>query len=290
MRSFSLVVLIQFLILPQLLAEMGRAPYAIQNTSYDCNGLTTSVTEKGNFKYSWLYNTFNNSGGDGLQCVKKLNSLPNTVFMEVHLINEVCQRNNNCGPYEILHGLSLKDLRKGLKTKNFSLITKLEAYIKKSSEEILPTLNERITCAISPSLESNLDQESAKVLLDLTRKYYAPRCKLVSNPVNNNKFGTKPIPDTIHELHGNKPKLKAPCIANLDGIDIALSSRKSFHKLGAITEQEAKKYLKNYSHCEAAFLWIAEDNCLAPGNFIDPRERKNCTTRAQQLELQVIFK
>jgi hypothetical protein len=252
--------------------------------------LIESISGKGNFKYSWLYNTFNNSGSDGLQCVRKLNSLPNTIFMEVHLINEVCQRNNNCGPYELLHEVSLKDLRKGLKTKNSILITKLEAYIKKSSEEILPTLNERIACTISPSLESNLDQESAKILLNLTKKYYGSRCKLAWNPVGNNKFGTKPIPDTIHELHGNQPKLKAPCIANLDGKDITLSSRKSFHKLGAITTNDAKKYLKNYSHCEAAFIWIAEDNCLQAGNFIDPRERKNCTSKTQQLELQAIFK
>ncbi len=276
--------------MPILFADVERAPYAIQNTSYDCEGLITSASGESNFKYSWLYNTFNNSDGDGLQCVKKLNSLPNTIFMEVHLINEVCQRNNNCGPYEILHGLSLKDLRKGLQTKDSSLITKLEAYIKKSAEEILPTLNDKITCAISPSLESNLDQESAKVLLDITRKYYSPRCKLVWNPVGNNKFGIKPIPETIHELHGSKPKLKAPCIANLDGKDISLTSRKSFHKLGSITKKEAKKYLKNYSHCEAAFLWIAEDNCLQAGNFIDPRERKNCTSKAQQLEIKAISK
>lgn len=289
MKRLRILALACTLFKAQLLAQnnsFGRAPYAIQNSHYDCDALIESLKlSTKDIHYSWLYNTFNNTESDGLDCVKKLNSLPNTKLMEVHLVNEVCQRNNNCGPYEVLHGVSKKRLRRALKTKKGEIYTKLENYIKNSAEQILPTLNNNISCFISPSLESNLDKQSAESLLSLTKKYYGERCELVWNPVGNNKFGKNPIPGTIHELHGNNPKLQSPCIANLDGKDISLPSRKSFNKLGAISSQQAREFIKNYSHCEAAFLWIAEDNCLLPGPFKDPRERTNCATKEIQKEI-----
>ncbi len=261
--------------------KAGRSPYAIQNTNYSCESLLHSISSESNFRYSWLYNTFNNSEGDGLECVKKLNSLGNTSYMQVHLINEVCQRNKNCGAYELLHGLNTKQYRIGLSNKDPEIINRVEAYIQKAAEEILPTLKPNITCAVSTGLESNLSREAALVILEITKKHFGDRCKLVWNPVGNNKFGIAPIENTIHELHGPHPKIKPPCISNLDGIDIDLPHRKSFNRLGAISLKETAKYLKDYNKCEASFVWIAEDNCLQKGNFIDPRKRSNCTSDAE---------
>jgi len=284
------------LILLYAIAELplkpGRAPYAIQNTNYNCdafiNSLTTSKPKE--IRYAWLYHTFNNHpSGDGLDCVRKINALPNTSIMQVHLINEVCQRNRNCGDYELLHGIGLKEFREGLKKRDQAIIAKVDNYIKKSAEEILSTLKENTTCLVSPSLESNLDQQAAKVLIEITKKHFGERCKIVWNPVGNNKYGIKPIEGTIHELHGAHPKLKAPCVADLDGVDINLPERKSFHRLGAISISSAKKFLKNYSHCEASFLWIAEDNCIGPGGFKDPRSRTGCTDARLQAEVFKIF-
>jgi len=283
-KIFLVPLLIIFILGKPFLAysqspKPGRAPFAIQNSNYNCDALISSLTTSNTkeIRYSWLYNTFNNTSGDGLDCVRKINALPNTTFMQVHLINEVCQRNKNCGEYELLYGISTKEFRRGLKNRENKIITKIESYIKASATLILPTLNDKITCAVSPGLESNLDKKSALVLLEITKKYFGERCKLVWNPVGDNKFGIAPIEGTIHELHGPKPRLKSPCIANLDGIDIELPHRKSIGKLGAISLKSASKYLKDHAFCEASFLWIAEENCIEKGKFKDPRARTNCS-------------
>ena len=42
----------------------GRAPYAIQLSNYNCDSFIKSVKSKGvnDFRYSWLYRTFDNKG------------------------------------------------------------------------------------------------------------------------------------------------------------------------------------------------------------------------------------
>lgn len=261
---------------PKDYLKVGRAPYAIQQSNHNCDLLYDRVKNmERNFHYSWLYHTFDNVSGDGshLECVYRLNGLPQTDLVEIHLINEVCQRNNRCGNYEFLYGISVNDYKNKLKWRDRNLLAKLDAYMKTASERILPTLRNETRCLISPGLESNLDNDAARVLIEYTRKHFEPRCEIVWNPLH----GT-PIEGTIFELHGINPQLQAPCVVNLDGKDIDLEVRRSRYSNGSIHERDLEGWIRKYQHCEAVFLWLGEDNCVkSPGSFVDPRDRPNCT-------------
>ena len=91
------------------LDTLSRATFAVQHSNYDCDALISLIKSVENFNYSWLYKTFDNvSDGKNVSCIKKLNSLPQTKMMQVHLINETCQRDSDCGKYELLHQISVK--------------------------------------------------------------------------------------------------------------------------------------------------------------------------------------
>jgi hypothetical protein len=265
--------------------KVGRAPYAIQQRNHNCNLLFDKVKNMDrDFHYSWLYSTFDNVSGNGsyLECVYRLNGLPQTTLMEVSLTNEVCQRNNRCGGYEFLSGISVKDYANKLKARDKNLLAKLDAYIKTASERILPTLRAETRCLISPGLESNLDSSAASVLIEYTRKHFSPRCEIVWNPLHGS-----PIAGTIFEQHGINPSVSPPCVVNLDGKDIDLNVRKSYYSNGSILEKDLEGWIRKYQHCEAVFMWLGEDNCVkSPGSFVDPRNRPQCTNEVLENALQ----
>lgn len=255
----------------------GRAPYALQNSNYDCSALIASLDGVSDVRYSWLYNTFDNkANGDYLECVYRLNGLKNTTMMEVHLVNEVCQRHSACGNYEVLAGLSVDKYRDLLKKKDSKLLAKLDSYFKTAAARILPTLRAEQRCFVSYGLESNLPASEYQLVASIGHKYFGPRCTPVWNPVGNNKFGKGPIAGYVHELHGASPSLAAPCIANLDGQDISFTSRPSTYSSN-IKEADLPAYIKRYQHCEVPFLWMTEDNCKAGDSYsVDPRNRRGC--------------
>ena len=262
---------------------LSRATFAIQHSKYDCDGLIHSLKDVNNFNYSWLYKTFDNvANGKNVDCINKLNALTKTKMMQVHLINETCQRDNDCSDYEFTSKLSINDYQKALIENDKVLINKLEDYLIEAKNVILPTLRQDMECFISPGLESNLNQKAAKKLIFITRKHFGKRCKLVWNPVGNNKF-TGTISDTVHEIHGYKAKLKSPCIANLDGVDIKFDKIQSLND--SINSTKLKSYLDSYKHCEAAFLWTHQDNCLNVNKFIDPRKRTKCADAKLQKKI-----
>lgn len=288
LKLISIILLLTTTAHAQVSDRLDRAPFALQNSNYNCEALIDSIKSVKDFRYAWLYNTFDNvSDGANLKCVEKLNKLKQTTMMQVHLINEPCHRNKNCGQYEFLYDITVSDYQKRLIEKDLTLLTKLDAYISLSAKRILPTLSDSIQCYVSPGLESNLNQLAANTLIEITKKHYGKRCQVAWNPVNNNKF-SEPIEGTIHELHGSKQTLKAPCIANLDGEDIEFLDRKSYINGDKLAEDKTKDYLKKYQHCKAAFLWIAEDNCIHKGATLDPRDRTNCTDKKLQNELKRI--
>ena len=221
-----------------------------------------------------MYNTFDNSlNGENTACIEKLNSLKQTKMMQVHLINETCQRDLDCGEYELVAGMTIKQYQDALINRDVNFINKLKTYLEKAKKILLPTLRKDIKCFISPGLESNLNEKAAKNLISITREFFGNRCELVWNPVGNNKFNSK-IENTYHEVHGPKVKLEKPCIANLDGVDIKLKDTEVLRN--HIKSEDLKSYLDKYKHCEAAFLWSHPDNCINVSKFIDPRKRTKC--------------
>jgi hypothetical protein len=274
---------------PPNVAIAGVAPYALQHSGYDCDALIKSILDSGLpvLNYAWLYRTFDNHpGGDGawLECVYKLNALPITRAMEVHLRNDVCDRNKNCGGYERLDAWGVKDsaaYERLLISGDTRLRAIIEAYFTRARDLIFPTLREGQGCYISYGLESNLSERAYKQLMAIGGPIFGDRCKIVYNPIGNRS----PIPGTVFEKHHSSPSLSAPCIANLDGEDIDFVNRKSNYP-DKVHESKIPDFVRRYQHCDMVLLWMAEDNCRRPGGFIDPRSRpaSYCPSPAIQKE------
>ena len=253
----------------------GTAEYAMLSPNWPCSLARQSENEVGlkQLRKAVLWNTF----GTETSCLSEYMSDPRLVSLELHLINEVCQRHNNCESYEVVYGLTPKEYNHRLINKNEKLIEKLKDYFETPSQLINNGLPKNVECLINPGLESNLTVEAANVLIELVRPYF-PNCKIVWNPVGNNP-DAKPLPRTVFELHGDDPVLSPPCNADLDGVDISFPSRPALVSPN-IPSSDIPAYIKRYSSCSNSFLWIAEYNGMTGGPFINPRERTAFPTLA----------
>ncbi len=265
--------------------KIGLAAYGALNEGFPCDYLMRGFKDLPTLNLSILWNTF----GKDFSCLNTWASDTRPKFLQIHLVNEVCQRNNRCGKYELLNDVSPDDFSRMLSEDNFSLRVLLPSYF----SEITAWLESHpsVECNISPSLESNLSKKNFNKLLDMMKGRFPARCSITWNPVNNNKFGNGPLKsqNILHELHGPSHFPQAPCIANLDGVDISLKTRESF-LVENISYLEVPTYLSGTSHCKAVFLWIAEFNGIAPGPFIDPRKRTNWPSEAIMIELNDLLK
>lgn len=95
---------------------------------------------------------------------------------------------------------------------------------------------------VSPELESNRDQRTAKQMLDLAWAAGEGKWFAVHNPVDRLR-GAAPIPATIYELHFQDAKLSAPCIWNNDGHEVKDSAPFS-----------------RFAHCEMELYWTHSFN------------------------------
>jgi len=240
--------------------NIGQGQYAIFHKNWPCD---TNVEH-----LSTLWNTFGNS----FDCAEKLLQKP-IKSIEIHLFNQACVRNQNCGSYETLNGYTIKSLEKALLQKDAKLKEKISTEAERASRFLFAKKQKETICYISPILEHNLSSEAFLVAAEWVKPYF-PGCHLVNNPVNNNLKALS-LPGFIQELHGSRVSLSKPCIANLDGEDISFSIRASLSKT-KISETELSAFAKKYSGCEVINLWALEFNgrCQDESTFIDPRERR----------------
>jgi len=252
-----------FLVTSIAYADTGVGYYAMLHKDWPCKNSLSILPQ--NPHISVLWNTF----GKDTKCLSQFLSRAGGKTLQIHTVNEVCQRNKRCGDYEFLSNLSVSDYNNKLIKRNEKLLNRLRKY----HLEILSFLDRNLTpdtqCIISPGLESNLSYPAARVLIDEATKMFSPRCQISWNPLRGG-----PIPNTIHELHGENPRLSPPCIANLDGVDIDFKGRPAILPQ-SIWQDDLKFFIKDYSKCVSPFLWIAEFNGIGRGGFIDPRQRKN---------------
>lgn len=195
----------------------------------------------------WLENTF----GTKCQCLDSLLNDARPKIIRAHLIQSPCMRNKRCGRYEVLWGYTAASATRAAQNPRSRL--------RKRFARILEGFRRRIegkelTCYVSPCLECDLYEPARRVLANVVSAA-VPSCNLVDNP-----YGRRCLSGYTCEKHGVNPKLSAPCIVDLDGID------------GATVD--IVKWVARYKHCDLSYYWEPWMNCIR-GSFIDPRLR-NC--------------
>lgn len=259
------------------LPALGRAPYAITASDFECSNFIKSMTPLAEWHISYLYHTFGNDNA----CLKRVLNRPELKTLQVHLINEVCLKHGRCGSYEFVSSMRNKRQYNRLWKKNSPrLVSKLRQFVKPLQKFLKKNLREDVTCLISPGLESGLSNEAAVNLIAAARPLF-PECQIVWNPLRRARQLNGA---NYSENHGKRARPTTPCIVNTDGTDINFRSRKSVEKRnfesgvnGSKTWLEAgeqvKGYIEKYSYCDYIFLWVREDNCLPERSFRDPRAR-----------------
>ena len=262
-------------------AEPGVSPYFCQSKYWKTNEMVSSYSKAGDFFAASIAET----SGSNLDCLNKLVSIPNLKVFELHLVNEVCMRNKNCGEYEPFYAaygqIDPKNYDARIKRKDKDLLAKYRSILAKYYPVYEKTISSGKSFVASIGLESNISIQSAQILIEEVRKYY-PKAQISWNPIDKNQ---RRISGTLHEQHVRK-RLDAPCIYNNDG-DHFYS--KKFGWSDRVID-DAASTLAQYRHCHAA-IWGLPDNCRDEGSFVDPRKRKNCATRKDlDAEVQIVNK
>lgn len=199
--------------------------------------------------------TFNDTGQ--CPCLARVLSDPRPKTINIKIANGPCLRNKRCGPYEIFAGETIESARQKIRRKDPSLLNKFKVAFARASGFLRDnTKGGPLKCYLSTVLEHDFGYDELKILDDLARPYF-PQCEIVYNPVG-------PVADVkgkISEAHGSTPRLKAPCISDLDGEDF---QKVDLHRYQRVTE-----------HCLLSFVWGLKLNCNDPHspNFVDPRKR-----------------
>lgn len=250
----------------QAQGNIGTAPYAIFHAQWPCEAQWEADKKVPELRLAVLWNTF----GKSTACLQRYLNDSRLKTLEIHLINEVCQRHNRCGPYEFAHGLSIKQYETLLRKRDPQLLEKLRMYLQEPAAFLARYLGTHTECYVSIGLESNISRRAALVIKKELRAAF-PTCKVVWNP-NGINPSARPIKDTTFELHHSSSELPSPCIANLDGKDVNFPSRPA-RLSPSIGHTELSPTATRFSNCIANFLWIAEYNGLKSGAFVDPRMR-----------------
>lgn len=259
---------------PSVALNGGMSPYGLLSPQWPCAATIAADREIPVLRKAVLWNTFGNDTG----CLEQYLADPRLAALEIHLINEVCQRHGRCGKYEFLAGMTVKEYNAKLLAKDPVLVERLRKYLEAPARLLEQHRRPHTACFISPGLESNLSHAAAVTLMELVQPHF-PACKLVWNPVGGSPHA-RPIPGTLFEAHGPYSPLSPPCIANLDGVDVSFPNRPALVS-PSIAAHELRGYFNRYATCEATFVWIAEDNGLTGSRtFIDPRQRRNFPSAA----------
>lgn len=196
---------------------------------------------------SWLEDTF----GHECKCVNRLLNDSRPITIRAHLIQSPCMRNKRCGRYEALWGYTAASGNRAA--------IQADSRLRKRFAKVLNRFKKRIegktlTCYVSPCLECDLNERARRVFANLV-SVAVPGCNIVDNP-----YRRKCLSGYTCEQHGFDPKLSAPCIVDLDGID------------GSTVD--INSWVARYKECDLSYYWEPWMNCIR-GNFVDPRAR-NC--------------
>lgn len=197
--------------------------------------------------------------GDSLQCPERLLDSPKPKHMRVHLANCTCfpERGRKCQPQELFAGLTQKEANKRIKAKDPTLLNKLRVKAAQAKAFAQKNKNGPLNFYVSPCMESGLDAQARKVMLDVAQEYF-DRSVLVDNP-----FGSAPISNYIPELHGDGVYNKfSNFIVDNDG--------DPFTKI-----KHLPQFYKGNDRSKMTLLWDLFMNCIDPhiSGFVAPRQR-----------------
>lgn len=267
----------------QRLTNVAYATFNLTAPKFNCDGFIQATTSLKEIHLSFLYNTF----GNDFSCLNRLLQDERVKSLQVHLINEPGHRNNRLGKYEFLHGVgTVNQWNKRMVARDTALKVKLTSYVKPLQDNLEQNLRDDVEFYVSPGLESNLGDRAGRVLVSWTRELF-PNARIVWNAYRGSRNTIRPTRADLMEGHGFSPALKAPCIYNMDGLDVAYPTRPALGQLshqeggtknwlqsGAPIFQQMEKY---GNRCELSFLWTQESNGLSykRGGFVDPRKRNH---------------
>lgn len=249
-------------------ANIGYATYAIQSEYFPCTAFINSLAKEDAYAISWLWNTF----GSTTDCLKKTLSDPRLTGVQVHLTNEVCVRNENCGSYELLDGLSV--------SRHNALVDKEEGWLRVRYEnhtralmDFLSTyieLRPDISCTVSPGLESNLTTANMEKVIDWIKPQLHPRCTITHNALLPS--ARRAANADFFEHHDIQTALTPPCIFDNDGRDITFPGVPTTYPR-TMNYTEIPRIYNQFKNCSTVFFWVKDYNCIED-SFKDPRVRK----------------
>lgn len=236
------------LLLPAVVyADVGQSYLGMCHPTWPCE---LSLQQLTHLNTGWLEHTF----GEACPCADKLLRSRRPKTIRIHLLNGPCLRNRRCGRYEPFYGMSIAKANRLIAQQEPTLIQKITVIMQRASER-LAKARQPITCYVSACLECDLRYEQRLFLAKMAATFF-PQCVIVDNPVLD-----RCLDGYVCEKHGPKPKLKAPCIADLDGV--------------ASESIDVKQYLEHTRQCAVRYLWTHAYNCISGSVFVDPRKR-NC--------------
>lgn len=239
-------------ILLVLLALMGvanaQAPslLGVCHPKFNCRGVQKLYKGKDRLIIGWLENTF----GHKCQCLEPLLNDPREKIIRAHLIQSPCMRNKRCERYEALWGYTAASASRAAKNPRSRLRKRFAVILERFRQRIE---GKELTCYVSPCLECDLYEPARRILANLVSAAL-PTCNIVDNPYRRRCLGGYTC-----EKHGENPRLSAPCIVDLDGIDG--------------TTVNMKKWVAKYQHCDISYYWEYWMNCIRSEKFINPRKR-----------------
>ena len=213
---------------------------------FNCKGVQKLYEGQDTIILSWLENTF----GNRCKCLEPLLDDARPKIIRAHLIQSPCMRNKRCGRYEALWGYTAASASRAAQNPRSRLRKRFSRILNRFQKRI--NGRDNLTCYVSPCLECDLYEPARRTLTNLVSAA-VPSCNVVDNP-----YRRRCLRGTVCEKHGINPRLSAPCIVDLDGVD------------GRVVDME--KWVAKYQHCDLSFYWELWMNCIR-GDFIDPRKR-----------------
>lgn len=235
---------------------MQVAPYFLMAESWDCDSFFDRVSTATDLRVAILWNT----PGKNTTCLNRLLEDPRLNFLEIHLVNDACVRNGNCGSYELFYGLTTEKEQRLFEQSEGWFMNNFQDYLIDARDYLLPRLGDQTACTVNGLLEANITDQAAENMLAILKATFGSRCKTVWNPVdpgNLHDYG-----QDVSELHGLNAGnfLSVPCIASNDGSN----------SMG----MDLVVYESKSTQCQEVFRWYPSDNCrVFNAPFIDPRER-----------------
>lgn len=235
---------------PNSRAETALSYLGLCQNTWPCSASLKPFNGLPVIRTGWLEQTF----GEDCKCADRLLSDPREKVIRVHLTNSACLRNKRCGKYEVFGGETVKSATQKVIQRDRKLLRKYRKVVYRFRARLKASQG-GVTCYVSPCLECDLNEPARRVLRSITNRYL-PQCSHVDSVLY------RPcLQGSICEKHGERPKLRSPCISDLDGIPLEEASMRTF--LSASRE------------CDLKYIWTNRFNCNAPNThkFIDPRER-----------------